>query len=519
VSQATQHRAKDLGDYRALLRRRWMWVIVGLVTGVVAGLLYLQAKTPTYVSTAEVKLEATAADTALEDSRTPGAVNLDTEAQLVKSTAVASDVADKINSTATPAALARRVTVTVPANTTVLTIAFEASTAKSAQAGAQAFAHAYLANRTRLAEELIKAKSDHLEKQIDDVNALLFANLKRFNDNALDLTPGDLAILKAEQLQYSGQLRRLQANLDPLQNTVVRPGQVIVEAQVPTKIEKPNRQLVLASTVMAGLLLGLALASLRDRADRRIHSAAEVERLYGLAVLGELDLRKVNLENVGADSPRASQLRALAMAIQASVPGESMVALVQPVSDVTMSRDVAREIATGAASTGSRTVLLTRKSVFKSAAEAVSRRGDDADVRLSSYEQLKLVGQHGVASSAVPEALGRVSDETDFVVLDALTGEPTVDLPMLARHVDIVVVVIEIGRTTQERLATLMTLSHRAGARAMCAVAVKRGRADKRSAPRDHIWARDRKSQDGFPKTTDDDSTDSGRSRGPVVPG
>jgi hypothetical protein len=198
-----------------------------------------------------------------------------------------------------------------------------------------------------------------------------------------------------------------------------------------------------------------------------------------------------------------------------------MIALVQPVSDVTMSRDVAREIAAGAASTGSRTVLLTRKSVFKSAAEAVSRRGDDADVRLSSYEQLKLVGQHGVASSTVPEALGRVSDETDLVVLDALTGEPTVDLPMLARHVDIVVVVIEIGRTTQERLATLMTLSHRAGARAMCAVAVKRGRADKRSAQRDDIRAlRDRKSRGHSPTSTDDDdSTDSARSRGPVVPG
>ena len=45
----------------------------------------------------------------------------------------------------------------------------------------------------------------------------------------------------------------------------------------------------------------------------------------------------------------------------------------------------------------------------------------------------------------VPEALSRVSDETDLVVLDALTGEPTVDLPMLARHVDVVVVVIEIA--------------------------------------------------------------------------
>ena len=144
---------------------------------------------------------------------------------------------------------------------------------------------------------------------------------------------------------------------------------------MPNKIESPNRQLVMASAVMAGLLLGLALASLRDRLDRRIHSAAEVEKLYGLAVLGELDLRKNNLDKVGADSPRARQLRALAMAIQASVPGESMIALVQPVSDVTMSRDVAREIAAGAASTGSRTALLTRKSVFKSAAEAVSRRG------------------------------------------------------------------------------------------------------------------------------------------------
>ena len=92
MPDATQSYARDLGDYGALLRRRWMWVVLGLLIGLVAGAAYLQVKTPTYVATAKVKVESTVADTTQDITRTDGAVNLDTEAQFVTSSPVASKV-------------------------------------------------------------------------------------------------------------------------------------------------------------------------------------------------------------------------------------------------------------------------------------------------------------------------------------------------------------------------------------------------------------------------------------------
>ena len=40
---------------------------------------------------------------------------------------------------------------------------------------------------------------------------------------------------------------------------------------------------LLPAGLMAGLVLGLGLAAWRERSDRRIHTGAELERLFGLS--------------------------------------------------------------------------------------------------------------------------------------------------------------------------------------------------------------------------------------------
>lgn len=483
MADMTPPQAQDLSDYRDLIRRRWVWVILGLLLGLVAGLAYLQAKTPTYVSTTQVKVESTVADTSREDGRTSGPVNLDTEAQLVKSSPVAAAVAEEIGSSASQAALARRVTVTVPANTTVLAIAFEASTPEAAQAGAEAFAQAYLENRQSIAEDLITPQTELLKQRISDVNKKYVANVTKLRSTTDILSTGERAVLQVEQIQYRGELRRLQASLDPLQRSVVRPGNVIVEAQRPASPTTPNSVIVLASAVMVGLLLGLALATGRDRLDHRLHSAAEIEKHFGLAVVGELDLRKMSLDDVDPDGPAARQMRALAVAVQSATPSETPVVFVVSASDTSLARDVAREMTKGAASAGGRTTLLTRKSTTGSTSVAIARSAAGANIQVLTYQQVKLAGSAEFTSAAVPEVLSRARDGRDFVVLDAPTSEATVDVPLLARHVDIIVVVVEVGRTTRSRLNSLLTLSRRAGAPTICAVTVRRPRFMKRSRP------------------------------------
>lgn len=56
----------------------------------------------------------------------------------------------------------------------------------------------------------------------------------------------------------------------------------------PRTPERSRRSLMLALGLFGGLMLGLLLGGLREWLDRRLHGAAEVQRLLGLPVLGSL---------------------------------------------------------------------------------------------------------------------------------------------------------------------------------------------------------------------------------------
>src|SRR3954471_23662276 len=98
-------------------------------------------------SAASVLVSPAGTDANASGGRTKGDINLDTEAQLVKSTAVAVGAKQLLRSPAAPDELAKAVTVEVPANTTVLVIAYTGDSPQAAQASAHAFAEAYLRNR------------------------------------------------------------------------------------------------------------------------------------------------------------------------------------------------------------------------------------------------------------------------------------------------------------------------------------------------------------------------------------
>ena len=147
-------------EYAGVFRRRWPYVVVGLVLGLLLGALAVRVLPSTYASTASVMVQSNSDDTALKDARTNSEINLDTEAQIVKSMVVAKLAQERLGGDTVPRTLAEHVNVSVPANTTVLDITFSAPDPRAAQRGAQAFADAYLAQATisnRPAQELAEA--------------------------------------------------------------------------------------------------------------------------------------------------------------------------------------------------------------------------------------------------------------------------------------------------------------------------------------------------------------------------
>ena len=163
----------EAADYMGVLRRRW-WIVLALtIVGLVAAFAYVTVAPKAYTATASVNVVPTAADQTnpVAGSRTNGAtVNLDTEAQVVQSTTVATIAAKMMHSPLTPWALDQQVNVTVPPNSSILDISCKASTPAGAATCANDFAKAYLQNRSTTATNYINQQLQKLQKKINGLN-------------------------------------------------------------------------------------------------------------------------------------------------------------------------------------------------------------------------------------------------------------------------------------------------------------------------------------------------------------
>jgi polysaccharide biosynthesis transport protein len=315
-----------LSDYGTALMRRWWLVVIGLLIGGAAAAGYLSVVHKTYTSTAAVQVT----DTGVSDSSLPIAsrnstanVDMDTEAQIVTSNTVASLAAKGLNTNLTPSQLAAKVKVTVPPNSAVLSIAFQASNALDARSGAQVFANSYLANRASIAQGLVASELKSLQDQLPPLNKQL-----------QDLT-GQVATLPsnspqrayavAQQDVVSAQINTINAAINPLLQQRITAGRLLSPANLPTSASSPNRSLVLISGLLGGLLLGAVLALVAVRRDRRIHHTSEISHRLGLPVLAELtgpvvkSLGQLNAEFGGAAPVRELRDRLVAGGVARSV--------------------------------------------------------------------------------------------------------------------------------------------------------------------------------------------------------
>lgn len=280
-----------LGDYSGLVGRRWFLILLGVVIGLAVGVGVLAVSPKIYESTTSVLVQPTGDDTNVTNGRTAATINLDTEAQIVTSTDVAARSVKLMQSSLGPRDLAKKVSVQVPANTSVLKITFAASSPTGAQKGAEAFAQAYLDNRKGDAEDKIQVTVEGLEATIDSLNTSL---LKVNEDLETATTNSRRAYLAAQRDVLIQQIRTSTSSLSPLKNQEVQPGAVITQAQEPTSPTGLNPLLVLISAVFAGLLLGLVAAVARDRRDHRVRTRHDLDQLHLDVLAGRFTLPRAD---------------------------------------------------------------------------------------------------------------------------------------------------------------------------------------------------------------------------------
>jgi uncharacterized protein involved in exopolysaccharide biosynthesis len=157
----------DLREYLTpLMRQKRLIALVALLV-LAAAALYTFSRTPVYKATATVLLKPTGVN--LADLGALGSeklVNLETESQLVKSTAVATSAGAELGTGATPAEALKHVSVTVVPDSQTLEISYSDPDPTRAQQGAMAFARAYLDDRQAQAEDLVDTQRQALDAKL-----------------------------------------------------------------------------------------------------------------------------------------------------------------------------------------------------------------------------------------------------------------------------------------------------------------------------------------------------------------
>jgi capsular polysaccharide biosynthesis protein/Mrp family chromosome partitioning ATPase len=466
----------ELSHYPAVLGRRWPIVLVVTLIFLLGAIGYILTAPKAYTGFATVYVNPTGTVNAnrLAGSRTSGTVNLDTESQIVTSGVVATTAGKTLHSSLTPYALAKAISISVPPNSQDMVITCVASTKAGAAACANAFAAAYLKNRSDSAKTAIDQQIASLKSQISSLQKTVAALTTKVS--GLASNSAQKAGAQTQLASDRGQLNSLNATVAALYGDASQTngGTTITPAHPPGSPSSPKKSLILPAGLFVGLVAGLIAAFVWDRRDKRIHTARDVERFFGLPVLLSLPQGSVGRQ-VSLASPRSRTgwaFTELAHAVAASLGEGSRVVLVVgatpgPAASVvaanlaaTLARthseavlvcaalrdSVAPELFGLAHSRGLAEVLAGQASVGEVAQAPASAPGlwvipPGADTSLAEYNL-----QHDTARALTTQ----LRRDARFVIIEMQAKEGGADTLALAEFADAALLTVEAQRTSRD---------------------------------------------------------------------
>jgi capsular exopolysaccharide synthesis family protein len=283
TAQATDH-PTDLREYIRVLRARKFEVGIVALAALGAALFFSFRATPVYEGRAKVLVRPVQNVTSTSVSL-PQAPNLDTERELVGSQTVAQKVRSELGLSVSPDDLLDRVDVSVVANTEVLLIAYADPDPAAAARIANGFADAYVDFRTAQALDQFQGAAGAVQERITELQGDIAALNRKIDDED---DPALQASLQSQRDTLVAQLGVLQQRLVDLQaaGTVLSgAAEVVQEAELPRTPASPQKARDGVLGLLAGIILGVGFAFLRERMDDRVKSRTELERRMGAPVI------------------------------------------------------------------------------------------------------------------------------------------------------------------------------------------------------------------------------------------
>jgi polysaccharide biosynthesis transport protein len=283
--------ARDIGDSDSVrsigrIRRFWWLVLLGALLGLVAGSAAVTLIQKQYTSTTTVFVSPPTDQTQVSGARTNSNVNMDNELQFLTSVDVVKAAKDLMKIDTSADTLERGLTATVPANTSVIDVSYQAGTPTKAQQYSHAFAIAYLQVRTDQGEKAIAAQTEKLQSQLTALQKSVASYAGIVAATAASAPAHQNALVQLDILKNS--ISNVQQKLQQLQQVDPTAGDIIQDATVPTAPSKPIPGLYVGTGIFVGLVLGLALAILAARLDKRVRRPEDVEERAARPVIAAI---------------------------------------------------------------------------------------------------------------------------------------------------------------------------------------------------------------------------------------
>ena len=289
----------DLRHYAEVLWRKWWVIVLATLLGLGAGAATLVLLPTQASATATVSLNLITSDPFDVSRPVSELIDPAGEAQVASSYAVAERAAAGLGQEWDAADIRQATEVAGVADTAVLRITATSGSAQSAREIADASATAYLDYRSELAQSRIERRLEQSSERL----AELRDDLREVNERLAQVESGSAAAVQAESDRslINLEIDSLTSQLATARGIDTNGGTVLNPAANGQVEYTPSALLVLGTTTVAGLGLGLLLAFLVHAIWPRVFSRYDVAANGGVESLGFIGRTNVAIAPRGDD--------------------------------------------------------------------------------------------------------------------------------------------------------------------------------------------------------------------------